>query len=502
MDRWLTNAPRWLLLGALVYAPWAFGSTPLWTVDVLNVVLGICAGLWLLTCLLRRAWPSVHPAAVVVGLLLAAQACFMIGNARYEYDTRLHEFIPLSPLLPWAAGSLHRELSFESAIQIGAMLGVVCLACDMTRQRVWRSRLLFTIAGTGTSIAMLGLLQKLTHATAIFWGRENMGHTFFATYRYHANAGAFLNLIWPIVAGFVAVAYFKTASGWKRIAWSAALVLCLAAVFVNTSRAAAALGALMLALCLAWTLWQLLRGRLPQLNVGSTVVTVLILVGLVTTVAAMAGLDTSLKRWSRFGREVNQRNPRLLAAQVCLDMAPQAGWMGFGPGTFQTAFPYFTHRFGNQLRGRWLYAHQDYLQMQIEWGYVGSALWAMLVVGGIGYSMRRACRHRAALSVGARVTHMAILFSLAGVLLHALVDFPLQVASIQLYAATLLGLLWGSKHWLCPPTTTDSRLASRRRRQSRPDANEMRAGWGGQPARDLPVSIPGETGSWRIADGG
>src|SRR6185503_18491295 len=125
MDRWLTNAPRWQLLGALVCATWAYGSTPLWTVDVLNVVLGICVGLWLLTCLLRRAWPNVHPAVASVVLALAAYACFMIGNARYEYDSLLHEFVPLTPLLPWAAGSFHRELSIQNTLQIGAMLGVI-----------------------------------------------------------------------------------------------------------------------------------------------------------------------------------------------------------------------------------------------------------------------------------------------------------------------------------------------------------------------------------------
>ena len=45
MDRWLINAPRWLLLGTLVYAPWAYGTTPLWAVDILNILLAICLGL-------------------------------------------------------------------------------------------------------------------------------------------------------------------------------------------------------------------------------------------------------------------------------------------------------------------------------------------------------------------------------------------------------------------------------------------------------------------------
>jgi O-antigen ligase len=497
MDRWLINAPRWLLLGTLVYAPWAYGTTPLWAVDILNILLAICLGLWVVTCLLRRAWPSVHPVPAVLMLALLAQACFMIFNARYNYDSVAHEFIPLNPFLSWGAGSLHRELSIQTTLQVAAMLGALALSCDMARHREWRARLLLTIAATGASIALLGLMQKFTHASAIFWGSEDMGNAFFATYRYHGNAGAFLNVIWPIVAGFAAVAFLRPSSNDRlRVTWTIALVICLAAVFVNTSRAAGALGLVLAVLGGGWILWQMVRGRLAGFSAPVAAITGLILLGFVAVIAAMAGLDTSLKRWGRFGLEVNERNPRLLATMVCLDMVPQAGCMGFGPGTFQTTFPYFTERFGNKLRGRWLYAHQDYLQTQIEWGYVGGVLWGLLVFGGILYSMHRAWRHRASLTISTQITHRAILFAWLGVLLHALVDFPMQIASIQLYLMAMLGLLWGSKHWLkrdpraAPPASRSHSSGRRSRHRGRGEHAESESG---RPDRGAGVTVAPST---------
>jgi O-antigen ligase len=459
MSALIINLPRWLLLGALLFAPWAYGGTRTWAVTSLDCWLGVTSALWLFSHLLRQQRPPVHPVLGVATLALLGQAWFMVLNARYEYDVRTSTFVPLEPLLAWAPGSLHRALSFENAIHVTAMLSAIWVACDLAQSPTWRKRLIVTMAGVGASIVVLGLAQKLTGATDIFWGTDDLGPNFFATYRNHTNAGAFINLAWPIAAGLALLAFLRNAALWKRVLWTLVLAIGLSGVIANSSRAAGGLALLLVCLWAGWLVWQRFRGRFEELHIAKLMIVAIALAGAVTAIAVIAGMDHTVRRWRQLDSQFTTDNTRLLAAKVCLDMVPQAGAVGFGPGTFQTTFPYFTHQYGDQLRGRWIFAHQDYLQTLVEWGYIGSALWAMVIVGAVGLSLSRAIGKGEHLTDSARVTHFAVSTALLGVLLHALVDFPLQIASIQLYVAVMLGLLWSSRHWLSEPR---QRVAVRR----------------------------------------
>jgi O-antigen ligase len=120
---------------------------------------------------------------------------------------------------------------------------------------------------------------------------------------------------------------------------------------------------------------------------------------------------------------------------------PAAGWFGFGPGTFSIVFPFLLREHGVELDGILRYAHQDYLQTLLEWGTVGFALWAMLVGGGIArvaIYLWRGSAIRREHALGLALTALSIF----GVLIHSLIDFPLQIASLQLITAVLLGQLW------------------------------------------------------------
>jgi hypothetical protein len=146
---------------------------------------------------------------------------------------------------------------------------------------------------------------------------------------------------------------------------------------------------------------------------------------------------------------------RRLADATCMRMIPEAGLFGFGPGTWSRTYYHFTT--DPLLRTFFLYvqfAHEDYLQTIVEWGVLGAGAWGWIVFGGLKSGFSRLARFRRECQEISREEGIVLgaVMGVAGVLLHALIDFPLQIPSIQLYTCVLLGLLWQGK---CEETVTD-----------------------------------------------
>ena len=113
------------------------------------------------------------------------------------------------------------------------------VAADLSAHERWRSRFWLVLSLTGVSIVILGLAQRLTSAPGIFWRTDlDCGPSFFATYRYHANAGAFINIVFPLVAARCVAAFRRESGELARPFWFLAMIAVLVSAFVNVSRAA------------------------------------------------------------------------------------------------------------------------------------------------------------------------------------------------------------------------------------------------------------------------
>ena len=374
----------------------------------------------------------------------------MALNAKSIYDSEFSLFVCLRNFAPSLAGSVDYANSTAWMLRGTLLLGTILFVSDLSQSSRWLLRLWYVIGLVGGSIAFLGLLQKATGAQMIFWQPppppEYGVATFFATYFYHGNAGAFLNLVWPVSAGLVIRAFTSQSQPGMRALWTIVLLVTIAGVAANTSRMAQVVAVVLLVVIGVHFGPGMLR-RLPGVQKSVAVAGALAIILALIALAQAAHLEQPLKRWQSVGEGI-PTDARWQASRVALSALPQVGFFGFGPGTFRVVFPGYNIGSGHAVPGSWRFLHEDYLQTILEWGWLGSSLWALLFFGGIVVGIFSYNRYASQNWMPRRrVMQPVTMIALAGVALHALVDFPFQIESIQLYVATYLGVCWGSSLW-------------------------------------------------------
>ncbi|MGA7275894.1 MAG: hypothetical protein WBX14_13690, partial [Candidatus Udaeobacter sp.] len=373
ISRFLRSASRWIFFAALVYAPWAYGATTSESIQITNWVLLAALVLWAIELLVSRRTPRFSR---LLFLLTAALICvggWMVFNAKSIYDSDFFVFVPLRNFAPPLAGSVDYPISAAWMIRGALLLGIILFVADLSQSNRWLLRLWYVIGLVGGSIAFLGLLQKATGTLMIFWQPPPpyplRVTTFFATYYYHGNAGAFLNLVWPLSSGLVIRAFVSGSHPWMRAMWTSVFLITIAAVLANTSRMSQVLALLLLfAICVQFgpLLLRKLSGSKSVALAGA------LAIGLALIALAQAvHLEQPLKRWQTESQRIST-DARWSAFRVAMTAVPDAGLCGFGPGTFRVVFPIYDIESANQAPGTWRFLHDDYMQTVLEWGSLGS----------------------------------------------------------------------------------------------------------------------------------
>jgi Na+-translocating ferredoxin:NAD+ oxidoreductase RnfA subunit len=448
ISHFLRSVSRWIFFAALVYAPWAYGATTSASIQIINWVLLAALVLWAIELLVSRRTPQFPRLLFFFTAALICVGGWMVFNAKSVYDSDFFVFVPLHNFAPPVAGSVDYPISAAWMVRGALLLGIILFVADLSQSNRWLLRLWYVIGLVGGSIALLGLLQKATGAQMIFWQPPTPWplriNTFFATYYYHGNAGAFLNLVWPLSSGLVIRAFASGSHPWMRAMWTSVFLLTIAALLANTSRISQVLALLLLfAICVQFgpLLLRKLSGGKSVALAGA------LAIGLALIALAQAvHLEQPLKRWQTESQRIST-DARWRAFRVAMGAVPDARLCGFGPGTFRVVFPTYNIESANQAPGTWRFLHDDYLQTVLEWGLLGSSLWALLFFGGIAIGIHSYHRRRRVWMPRRAVLQPLVVIALLGVAVHALVDFPLQIESIQLYVATYLGLCWGSMLW-------------------------------------------------------
>ncbi len=451
-----------LLVAALFYAPWDYGATGANSIRVLDGILGAMFLCWLLSAVVAgggdpgRFAPRLGKTGVsapgyngaswfllTISALILALGWAMALNAHAIFDGDYAILLPLTSPLPTAPGSADYALSVAWMRRGTALLLGIWVVADLVQDEKWLLRICWAIGLAGGSIALLGLVQKATGAEVPLWNRspgEQAVTSFFATYYYHGNAGAYLNLALPAVFGLAFRYVTRPANPAARALWITLSLIMIVAVISNTSRMGQFIGVMIGLVLLGVFAGKFIR-RVGHVEIKTVIIAILVGAATLWTIVRVSHLDLSLQRWEKIQASLAS-DARWVVDEAAIGALPTAGPFGFGPGAFSVVFPFF-NRHDTSPDG-WLYLHNDYLQTLMEWGFVGGTLWAGVFFGGMFVGVRCLTDKERTRSwyPRQRLLLPVSLVALGGVALHAMVDFPLQIASIQLYAATYLGICW------------------------------------------------------------
>src|SRR6266516_5974934 len=347
------DATRWIFCVALVYAPWAYGGTTSTGIQTINWLLLTAFILWGVELIVSRRKPRFPRVLLFVPAALIGIGGWMACNAISIYDSDFHTFVPLQNFAPYLAGSVDYAISVAWIVRGALLLCATLFVADLSQSNRWLLRLWYTIGLVAGSIAFLGLLQKATGAKMIFWQTAPPwgATTFFATYYYHANAGAYLNLVWPLTAGLAIRAFTARCHPTMRAMWISVFVLTVAAVLANTSRVAQLIALLlMVAICLQFgpaLLRKFSRAEKSVVFAGGIAI-LLTLIAL----AQATHLEQPLTRWQSLSERI-PTDARWQASRVAIGALRDIGFFGFGPGTFRAVFPSYNKGSTNPVPGTW-----------------------------------------------------------------------------------------------------------------------------------------------------
>lgn len=316
-------------------------------------------------------------------------------------------------------------------------------------RRVTVQTLLTVVVVNGALLAIIGILQNVTHAGKIVWLLPLRTGYEFATILYKNHAGAYLNLVLMLCTGLL---YWHFSRAERRMDRSSPApvfgfcgVLLGLGVLLTNSRAATIL---LLVFTFIAFIGFIIRCTLYRSETRSPWAVALICAVFALFVGLGAYFLNTEQAINRLGKLIEGHKTdfsvttRVLARQATWDMAQDNIVTGWGAGSFRHYFPVYQRNYAdiyyagpNRSRVmRWEYAHNDYVQLLAEFGLVGAGLLLAIILCGVRILLRN--------HVYLRPHLMFIILALVITAVHAWVDF-------QFHNPAILILWWASAVLVC-----------------------------------------------------
>ena len=469
----------------VIFCPWAFGTTQPWAIWTMNLA-GYALGLMLLMKLwirdrgrsLAARWDTPARDARkgetgeglsvldIDGILRAACAMLLLYVLVSAINSRA-TYIPSQLSFEYHKHILWLPHSLDGSRTWMAFWNYLALACTFWAIRDWllgkseaedrRSRppsalvirperaspfprrlhlLLWFLAINGGLLAIEGIIQRLEGSGRLLFlvhPRVNPAAvTQFGPWAYRANAASWFNLLWPPCLGFWWTLHHHARKKNYHHHWLLLCAVLMAACpIISTSRGGAliTLGLITLASPYLFITTLLING--PRRYWNSLPACALVVLFSIFSV----GLGLKLG-WTALGPRMAELNSSAELREKMYNsarpMACDYPLYGTGAGTFATVFQLYRISTETYWPAQ---LHNDWLETHITFGWVGGALIAL----ALGCLLARWFNF-GTIHGGRRFVSLTWL-ALAGCLVHARFDFPLQVYSVIFLFLTHCSLL-------------------------------------------------------------
>ena len=338
-----------------------------------------------------------------------------------------------------------------------AWMTICAVWTGFTRRRSFQSAFI-VLSVNAFVLACLGLAQRGTGASKIFWLWTPPESYFVSSFIYKNHAGAYFCILLSLTIG---MAFWLHERGVNRLdksspaglfAFFAAAVAMI--VFYSYSRTATLLMAVFILFAFALLLWH--AAFRPSGGTGSRVMVSILAITLIAFVGiGITSLKTEyfVQQIIDLQRVIDQERPeaRPQAALATWEMAKDRPYTGWGIGSFRFMFPAYQARHPQifTAHGRRLFfehAHNDYLELLAELGIAGLAI---LIAGGAYVGIRLT-----ALSFWCHALPLCVVIGCVLTLVHSIVDFNFYNPAVL---TTWFVLILGMIRWLEMGQTTSER---------------------------------------------
>lgn len=429
------------LMLLILFAPFAFGSVPLWAYTIIELAVLTLLFVWAIKMI--REGELIFPrtglnlfVALFLGLVIfqmipidtALLSVISPGTSRFYYDTY---------------GAVGSETGFEglsSTITLNAYatkaefwrmvayLGAFYLIIGNIRTASQAKRLIFVITAMGFLLALFALIQYLAWNGKVYWIYDYpKGGSPFGPFINKNNYAGFINMIIPLTLAF---SIYVKDKGAKFLFAFMALLMTIT-VFLSMSRGGV----------FSFLASMIFMGSMLLIVKRSLVSLSLLLIAGAFCIAlilylALIGMDPVVERLSTLASgETYNRELRWGVWASTFQIIGDYPLFGSGFGTFESVFPAYRSIDVSYLH--WRDAHNDYLQLLSDTGIAGF----LIVASFFLIFFKRTLRAFTSRGLeGTNIFILALMGSVVAFLFSIIFTFNTHIPASALLFAVILAL--------------------------------------------------------------